>query len=84
MQGTAAGLTLRAEVTCGRSRGAPAWRPGEELHALDYLVYAYLQLGRNDDAQRLLRMAADHEDAADKHSVTPGAGIARRSFDGNA
>jgi tetratricopeptide (TPR) repeat protein len=23
---------------------------GEELHAMDYLVYAYLQLGRNDDA----------------------------------
>jgi len=28
---------------------------------------------RNYDALRLLRMAADHEDAAEKHSVTPGA-----------
>jgi len=26
---------------------------GEELHALDYLVYAYLQLGRNDEAERI-------------------------------
>ena len=28
---------------------------------------------RTYDALRLLRMAADHEDAAEKHSVTPGA-----------
>lgn len=27
---------------------------GEELHAMDYLVYAYLQLGRYDDARRIL------------------------------
>lgn len=26
---------------------------GEEFHALDYLVYAYLQLGRNDEAERI-------------------------------
>ena len=28
---------------------------GEELHAMDYLVYAYLQLGRNSDAAQLLQ-----------------------------
>ncbi|HEY6267774.1 MAG TPA: hypothetical protein VIX11_05710 [Candidatus Acidoferrum sp.] len=27
--------------------------PGEESHALDYLVYAYLQLGRNDEAEKI-------------------------------
>jgi hypothetical protein len=27
---------------------------GEELHAMDYLVYAYLQLGRNDDAKLVI------------------------------
>ncbi len=27
---------------------------GEELHAMDYLVYAYLQLGRYDDAHQVL------------------------------
>jgi hypothetical protein len=27
---------------------------GEELHAMDYLVYAYLQLNRNDDAKRVI------------------------------
>lgn len=28
---------------------------GEELHAMDYLVYAYLQLGRNDEARQALQ-----------------------------
>ncbi|HEX9162724.1 MAG TPA: hypothetical protein VF980_13550 [Thermoanaerobaculia bacterium] len=28
--------------------------PGEQLHAMDYLEYAYLQLGRFDDAQRVI------------------------------
>src|SRR6266571_586943 len=27
--------------------------PGEEFHALDYLAYAYLQLGRNDEAEKI-------------------------------
>ena len=27
--------------------------PGEEFHALDYLVYAYLQLGKNDEAEKI-------------------------------
>jgi tetratricopeptide (TPR) repeat protein len=27
---------------------------GEELHAMDYLVYAYLQLGRYDDARHII------------------------------
>jgi tetratricopeptide (TPR) repeat protein len=31
---------------------------GEELHSMDYLVYAYLQLGRYDDARKVL----DHLD----------------------
>ncbi len=31
---------------------------GEEWHAMDYLMYAYLQLGNDDAAERLLRMAS--------------------------
>lgn len=31
---------------------------GEELHAMDYLTYAYLQLGQFDDAARIVREAA--------------------------
>jgi tetratricopeptide (TPR) repeat protein len=27
--------------------------PGEEFHASDYLTYAYLQLGRNDEAEKI-------------------------------
>jgi tetratricopeptide (TPR) repeat protein len=34
--------------------------PGEEFHALDYLVYAYLQLGRKDEAEKI----RDHLPAA--------------------
>ena len=29
--------------------------------------------GKKDEGLRLLRLAADHEDAVDKHPVTPGA-----------
>jgi len=35
--------------------------PGEEFHALDYLVYAYLQLGRSDEAEKI----RDHLPAAE-------------------
>jgi hypothetical protein len=28
---------------------------GEELHAMDYLVYAYLQIGRDDDAAKVIQ-----------------------------
>jgi tetratricopeptide (TPR) repeat protein len=31
---------------------------GEELHAMDYLTYAYLQLGQFSDAERIVREAA--------------------------
>jgi hypothetical protein len=31
---------------------------GEELHAMDYLTYAYLQLARDDDARRVADQAA--------------------------
>ncbi len=32
---------------------------GEELHAMDYLVYAYLQLGRDEDAAIIIRQLKD-------------------------
>jgi hypothetical protein len=32
---------------------------GEELHAMDYLTYAYLQLGRFSDAERVVREATN-------------------------
>src|SRR5207248_2630743 len=31
---------------------------GEQLHAMDYLVYAYLQLARDDDARRVMAEGA--------------------------
>ncbi|OLB37936.1 MAG: hypothetical protein AUH11_07820 [Acidobacteria bacterium 13_2_20CM_57_17] len=38
-----------AAVTAARKHGDR----GDEFHALDYLVYAYLQLGRNDEAEKI-------------------------------
>ncbi len=32
---------------------------GEELHAMDYLVYAYLQTGRDEDANRTIQQLRD-------------------------
>jgi tetratricopeptide (TPR) repeat protein len=32
---------------------------GEELHAMDYLVYAYLQAGRDQDAARVIQQITD-------------------------
>jgi tetratricopeptide (TPR) repeat protein len=32
--------------------------PGDELHAYDYLTYAYLQSGRDNDARRIMATAA--------------------------
>jgi tetratricopeptide (TPR) repeat protein len=40
----------RAARTSARQHGDI----GEELHAMDYLVYAYLQLGRNEGAEQVL------------------------------
>jgi tetratricopeptide (TPR) repeat protein len=35
---------------------------GEELHAMDYLVYAYLQLGRDEEASRLIAQLKEMHD----------------------
>jgi tetratricopeptide (TPR) repeat protein len=43
---------------------------GEELHAMDYLTYAYLQLGRNADAKRVVDdLAAMHGLGAGKFKI---------------
>jgi hypothetical protein len=39
---------------------------GDELHALDYLVYAYLQIGKNEEAEKI----RDHLPASDNVSGT--------------
>src|SRR5437764_9457676 len=57
----------------------------DQLHSMDYLVYAYLQLGQDqkakavmdgegtrDDARAAMSAAADAEDRTEKHPVTPG------------
>ena len=36
---------------------------GEELHAMDYLVYAYLQSGRDKDAAQVIQQLEEHAEA---------------------
>src|SRR5258706_301103 len=36
--------------------------PHDQLHAMDYAVYAYLQLGQDDNARRVLRQAREVKD----------------------
>lgn len=43
-----------ASNSAARNAAHDARDIGEELHAMDYLVYAYLQLGRNDDAAQVI------------------------------
>ena len=40
---------------------------GHQFHAMDFLVYAYLQSGRETDAQRVIAEVKDH--AADEEHV---------------
>jgi tetratricopeptide (TPR) repeat protein len=43
-----------ASNTAARAAAHSQGDVGEELHAMDYLTYAYLQRGRQDDAQRVV------------------------------
>jgi hypothetical protein len=51
-----------AESAATNERAAAAARRdndgGERLHAMDYMMYAYLQLARDDDARRVMEEAA--------------------------
>jgi hypothetical protein len=47
-----AATNRRSELEAQRGAGVD-----EALHALDYQVYAYLQLGRDSDAQRVATRA---------------------------
>lgn len=44
-----------ASNTAAREAARRSGDTGEELHAMDYLVYAYLQAGRDDDAARVIQ-----------------------------
>jgi tetratricopeptide (TPR) repeat protein len=42
-----------------------------ELHAMDYMVYAYLQLGRNSDARRTIEQAREVSDVNPARHTAP-------------
>jgi hypothetical protein len=62
----AAATNERAVVAATRAN-----EPNEQLHAMDYLVYAYLQLARDDDAHRVVEDAARVPDAAPGRVLFP-------------
>jgi hypothetical protein len=61
---------LSAELT---EKGNTYWAQQVAIQGEEAGGWVAFAEHRNYDAVRLLRMAADHEDAAEKHSVTPGA-----------
>ena len=49
------------------------WAEQAEIQRLGVAAWIARAAGRNDEALALMRRAADHEDATEKHPVTPGA-----------
>jgi hypothetical protein len=62
----AAATNARAVVAATR-----ASEPNDQLHAMDYLVYAYLQLARDGDARRVVEDAARVPDASPGRVIFP-------------
>ncbi len=64
-----------AESAATNERSAVAARrdndPDEQLHAMDYMAYAYLQMARDGDARRVVEDAARVPDAYPKRSLFP-------------
>jgi hypothetical protein len=56
-----------------REKGETYWAQQVAIQGQEAEAWVAFAENRTDDALRLLRMAADREDAAEKHSVTPGA-----------
>jgi hypothetical protein len=71
--------TNRASAEAARKAGQPA----DILHASDYLIYGYLQTGRDQAAQQLVRSSADVFRAFDPQKAT-GAAPASAAYYANA
>jgi tetratricopeptide (TPR) repeat protein len=62
----AAATNARSVVAATRAN-----EPNDQLHAMDYLVYAYLQLARDGDARRVVEDAARVPDASPGRVLFP-------------
>lgn len=56
-------------VDTNKRSAAAASSAGEELHALDYMAYAYLQMGRDQEAADVVRRAEELADDVDITAV---------------
>jgi len=66
-----------------KEQGEAYWAQQAAIQGEEAEAWVAFAEGRTYDALRLLRMAADHEDAAEKHSVTPGAVLPARELLGD-
>ena len=66
-----------------REKGEAYWTQQVAIQGEEAGAWVAFAEHRTYDALRLLRMAADHEDAAEKHSVTPGAVLPARELLGD-
>jgi hypothetical protein len=71
---------LSAEL---KEKGEAYWAQQAAIQGEEAGAWVAFAEHRTHDALRLLRMAADHEDAAEKHSVTPGAVLPARELFGD-
>jgi len=65
--------TIRNELRATQSKGDYDWAKQVEIEGMVAAAWVAQAGNRNEEALRLMRAAADLDDATDKHPVTPGA-----------
>jgi tetratricopeptide (TPR) repeat protein len=65
--------TIRQELLAAQSKGDYDWAKQVEIEGLVASAWLAQADSRSEEALRLMRAAADLDDATDKHPVTPGA-----------
>lgn len=65
--------TIRQELNAAQSKGDYDWAKQVEIEGMVAAAWVAQAGNRNEEALRLMRAAADLDDATDKHPVTPGA-----------
>ena len=66
-----------------KEKGEAYWAQQVAIQSEEAGAWIAFAEGRTDDALRLMRMAADHEDDTEKHPVTPGAVLPARELLGD-
>jgi tetratricopeptide (TPR) repeat protein len=83
VEGARAALARLAELQAATPEAQKAWRAAVEAQRKAVEGWIAFAEGRTEDALATLRAAADLEDAAEKHPVTPGAPVPAREMLGD-